>query len=531
MSKTRVIVGLAALVCVLGATALADSDARIVRLSYLSGDVELDRRDGRGYESGFLNMPVTESMRIWARGDGFAEIELEDGSTLRLTPDTRVEFLEMRRHSTGRTITMVEFQEGTAYLDLKGGEDEFRLVFGRSQEVRIERSASFRITIDRSSLDLAVTKGKVEIITPGGSVDVRKGETISFNVDSPSRYVLVDEVREARYDDWDRDRENERERYWARRERDVRYPYNYGVADLHYYGTYIHVPGYGYVWRPLYVSSAWSPFQDGAWVWYSGYGYVWVSSYPWGWVPYRYGTWVYLNSHGWCWQPSSGSWQWAAFPRADRWPGGFHRPSGRNRGPVPIGRGYRDVWDEERDRARRDRDRDGEESIFTRARREADRRRAGNTSAPGQPDGGTTTPPASEPAPTAPTADSTRRSGPAPAPDADGGGTIFERARREGDRRNAPPAPPPVTESRPAPPPDSRPVPRYEDRGPSKPTPAPAPSTPAPSAAPAPAAPPPSAPARSSGSDGSSGRSSGSSDAGSRGSSREAPSSDRRIPK
>jgi hypothetical protein len=514
MHKTRVLAGLAVLVCVLTATALADSQARIVRLSYLSGEVELDRRDGRGYEDGFLNMPITESMRLWTHGDGFAEVELEDGSTLRLTPDTRVEFVELRRRSTGETVTMVEFQEGTAYFDLRGGDDEFRLVFGRNQEIRIERSANFRITIDRSSLELAVTKGRLELLAAGGSVEVRKGETLTFNVDNPSRYVLVDEVREARYDDWDRDREDERERYLARRERDIRYPYAYGVADLHYYGTYVYVPGYGYVWRPSYVSTGWSPFQDGAWVWYPGYGYVWVSSYPWGWVPYRYGTWVYLTSHGWCWQPSSGSWQWAAVPRVhDRWPRGFDRPSGHNRGPVPIGRPYRDVWDEERDRARRDSARDGEESIFTRARREADRRRAGNNAAPAAPPT-SVPPPSTEPAapPAAPTAE-TRRSGPSPArePGGESGGTLFERARREGEgRRTGPPSPAP--EARPAPAPS-----------------APPPSRPAPSAAPAPSTPPPAAPARSGWSSGSG--SSGSSDSGSRGSSRESsPTRERAVP-
>ncbi|HYX69130.1 MAG TPA: hypothetical protein VE825_08350, partial [Terriglobales bacterium] len=44
--------------------ALADSEVRIVRLSYVSGDVQMDRATGQGFESAVMNMPVTRGSRI-----------------------------------------------------------------------------------------------------------------------------------------------------------------------------------------------------------------------------------------------------------------------------------------------------------------------------------------------------------------------------------------------------------------------------------------------------------------------------------
>src|SRR3954469_16163848 len=76
--------------------AFGDSFARIVRLSYIEGDVQMDRNDDRGYGRAFLNSPVIEGSRVSTGSDGRAEIEFEDGSTVRLLADTTVDFRELR---------------------------------------------------------------------------------------------------------------------------------------------------------------------------------------------------------------------------------------------------------------------------------------------------------------------------------------------------------------------------------------------------------------------------------------------------
>src|SRR2546430_5647744 len=72
--------------------ALADSQARIVRLSDVQGSVQIDKNTGVGFENAFLNLPITQGTQIRTRDTGRAEIEFEDGSTMRLTPNTSVQF-------------------------------------------------------------------------------------------------------------------------------------------------------------------------------------------------------------------------------------------------------------------------------------------------------------------------------------------------------------------------------------------------------------------------------------------------------
>jgi hypothetical protein len=71
--------------------------------------------------------------------------------------------------------------------------------------------------------------------------------------------------------------------------------------DLKFYGTWHWIDPYGWVWRPLVVSS-WQPFLYGHWIW-SQYGWMWVSYDPWGWATSYYGNWVVDFTYGWVWIP------------------------------------------------------------------------------------------------------------------------------------------------------------------------------------------------------------------------------------
>ena len=344
-------VGLALLVAAaLGAgvfppRALADSQARIVRLSYVDGDVQIDRRDGRGFEHAFLNMPLAPGTRVTTRDDGRAEIEFEDGSTVRLTPGTLVETQTLVLRSSGGKYTLVDLQEGTAYFNLRKlqDDDDFRITTGR-REFSLTRASQFRMVADPSQVVLAVFKGEVEVAGDSSRITVRKEETLTLDLNDPARYFLAKGVSGDRYDDWDRERGQFRQRYAnAGNYGGYSSAYSYGVADLNYWGSYNYIPGYGRMWRPYFYDASWSPFSDGGWYFYPGSGWIWVSAYPWGWMPYRYGNWYYISGHGWCWRPGRHWNTWSSLVVAHNAPRGYRLPvapprTGRH-APVVVGRG------------------------------------------------------------------------------------------------------------------------------------------------------------------------------------------------
>src|SRR5277367_3216865 len=112
--------------------ALADSQARIVRLSDVQGSVQIDKNTGMGFESAFLNLPVTQGAQVRTHDRGRAEIEFEDGSTLRLTPNTTVEFSTLALNDAGKHISVIHLIDGMAYVNWLG-KDEFSLNFLHEQ--------------------------------------------------------------------------------------------------------------------------------------------------------------------------------------------------------------------------------------------------------------------------------------------------------------------------------------------------------------------------------------------------------------
>src|ERR1700687_4925733 len=114
--------------------AFADSQARVVRLSEVQGDVKIDRNLGQGYEKAFLNLPITQGVKLQTKNDGRAEVEFEDGSTLRITPDTVIEFPQLSLRDSGAKVSAVHLQEGTAYVNFAGAKgDEFALTFAHEK--------------------------------------------------------------------------------------------------------------------------------------------------------------------------------------------------------------------------------------------------------------------------------------------------------------------------------------------------------------------------------------------------------------
>jgi uncharacterized protein DUF6600/FecR-like protein len=321
---------------------LADSHVRIVRLSYIEGAVQVNRTGQ--FEQAIMNLPITEGTKVRTGADGRAEVEFEDGSTLRLASNTTIQFTQLSLKDNGTKASTVELSSGTEYADIAGSKDsDLTLQFG-SEKVEPSRAAHLRITMDAGGSSVAVFKGDLEVIQPSGTVDVKKNQTASFDASANSKATIAKKIEPEPLDSWDKQQAKYHDEYAVNSYRSYS-PYAYGSADLSYYGNFVDTPGYGMLWQPYLVGAGWNPFMDGAWAFSPGFGYGWVSAYPWGWLPYHYGTWVFVPGFGWAWQPGGVWMPWYSQPRLMNAPSGFKPPqppaviAGKTPGIVAINRG------------------------------------------------------------------------------------------------------------------------------------------------------------------------------------------------
>jgi FecR protein len=335
----------AALLSLFAVSAWADSQARIVRLSDVQGNVQMDRGTGEGYQKAFLNMPVTQGVRLRTAEDARAEVEFEDGSTIHLTPETTLHFTELSLRDSGAKLSTVNVQQGEAYFDFTARKnDEFKVTFGH-QSATLTKAAHFRVNVDDAEASLAVFKGEVPVSSPSGDVQVSKRQTASFDLASNDQHELAKNVEEDPFDAWDKKETDYHDRYTASNTSNAySSAYSYGSSDLAYYGNYMNLPGYGTMWQPYFTGVGWDPFMDGAWMWYPGFGYSWVSAYPWGWAPYHSGQWVFVPRYGWLWQPGGSFIAWNNLPPVVNAPVHYVPPrppvvTGPGRTMVAVGRG------------------------------------------------------------------------------------------------------------------------------------------------------------------------------------------------
>jgi hypothetical protein len=283
----------------------ATSKVRIVRLSQVKGEVQLDRANGRGYEPAITNLPVVEGSRLLT-GKGVAEIEFEDNSSLRVAPDSIVEFPKLERLPVGTTVSSIHLVKGTAYVSLmKTPGNEFNLSFGE-QNVSLSAASHVRLELEGDQATLAVLEGTVHVENASGAMDVPRKKSVTFQMNQSSMPTVAKAIADSPFDTWDHSGAQYHSQA-ANMSALSGSPYTYGSSDMAYYGNFADSGGCGMMWRPYFASAAWEPYANGSWAWYQGAGYSWVSPYPWGWMPYHYGDWSFCPGTGWGWMPG-GSW-------------------------------------------------------------------------------------------------------------------------------------------------------------------------------------------------------------------------------
>jgi hypothetical protein len=288
-----------------------------VRLSFVEGEVHLYQGDQQLADQALANTPLFEGARVDTGNDGRAEIQFEDGSVARLTPQSSLTLSVLQGLSANaeRNAEML-LNSGLAYFELQGESDtnHMKVRFGES-EVTATGFTVLRINVDKAPGEVAVFTGNAHL--EGGSgptLDLQGAQTVSLNADNPGDYVLAEAIEPDSWDAWNSDRDQDLSAAAGdRTEASENQPdsQNPAWSDLDANGDWYNVPDQGYVWSPNDASNPnWDPYGNGYWMDTPGYGYMWISGYPWGYLPYQCGAWNFYPSFGWGWAPGGGCNPW-----------------------------------------------------------------------------------------------------------------------------------------------------------------------------------------------------------------------------
>lgn len=245
-----------------------------------------------------INTPLDEGDSVWCPDGSRLEIQLNDGSLIRIDGGSTMEMLAVEEG-----FTQIHLSAGRMYVHTVSNVKERSLQID-AEDTTVLPASRTRLRIDmlsNSEEDVSIFKGSAYVEGNGSRTRVRAGEQIALE-EGHNEFLALNPP-----DDWER-WNLDRDRGIIRSSRSEAYlpeEIRGYAGELDASGEWVRVPDYGMVWRPTVIlADDWAPYRSGRWIW-KGDDYVWISYENWGWAPYHYGRWVVVGGRGWCWVPPS----------------------------------------------------------------------------------------------------------------------------------------------------------------------------------------------------------------------------------
>lgn len=282
------------------------SHARIVRLSFVEGTVTLHRPGVDQWAKAFINTPIEQGFKLATAGNSFAEVEFENGSTVRIGQLSELDFTNLSLSPEGGKINHMTLKQGYATFTVMPKSGDVYQVRAAGSTYRAADKSMFRVDVEQEGQRLEVFKGRVDAQSSYGDETIARNHVLRLVPTAAKPLQVSEGITEDAWDRWVNKRQQTETVARNRTEPGSSGAYNsiYGWSDLSYYGNWTSLPGYGSCWAPS-MGAGWSPYSIGRWAWYPSFGYTWISGLPWGWLPFHYGSWISPSGTGWCWLPGN----------------------------------------------------------------------------------------------------------------------------------------------------------------------------------------------------------------------------------
>ncbi len=272
------------------------------RLSYINGNVYIQRAAELDYEEGMVNMPITEGDRMGTT-EGRAEIYMGRGKYLRLDQHTKMDFLNLP--NPVNALTRIQIWRGNIFFSIMSLKKEKSIeIHTDDASLYVLEAGLYRIDVRGEETEIFVFRGLLEAVGETGSVlirDAQRMETVDGHfLGRPSDFATV---AEDSFDRWSEGRDLEVRKRMARRY--LPFELEDFEYELAYYGEWTYVFPYGHVWIPGGITADWRPYRHGRWMWLPVCGWTWLPYEPWGWATVHYGRWNWSAGFGWHWIPTT----------------------------------------------------------------------------------------------------------------------------------------------------------------------------------------------------------------------------------
>ena len=182
--------------------AQSSSQARIVRLSFVEGTVTIYRPDADQWAKAFVNTPIQQGFKLATDDNSFAEVEFENGSTVRLGQSSELDFTNLSLSPEGSKINHLALMQGYATFAVVPERGDTYEVGAASSTYTATGKTMFRIDLEQSGQRLEVFKGNVDVQGPYGSGAVARNQVLELAPGSANPFQVTVGITEDAWDQW-----------------------------------------------------------------------------------------------------------------------------------------------------------------------------------------------------------------------------------------------------------------------------------------------------------------------------------------
>src|SRR5437868_12683558 len=166
-----------------------DNDAGVARVSFIRGDVSMQRGDSGDFSEVTLNTPLVAGDKISTGDNGRTELELDHANVLRLDSGADAHITALTRSRIG-----IQIGEGLANYSVMDGAEADVDVEAPNVTVHPLRAGEYRIQVlGDEDAEITVRSGEAEVSTDDGSTHVGNGQAITVHgIGRDAEYKIAD---------------------------------------------------------------------------------------------------------------------------------------------------------------------------------------------------------------------------------------------------------------------------------------------------------------------------------------------------
>ena len=173
-----------------------------VRLSYVAGTVGVKRPASSEWAKAQVNTPIQEGLSFSTSKSSFAEVEFENGSTVRLGEYSKVAFEQLAIDENGNKLNHLTFEQGYATFHFLPEHHDAYSVKVADATLTPSGKSEFRTDLQRGKSRVEVFQGSVEVATAAKTVKLGKDKVLDF--DPISTEASLDVKQGIDKDSWDK---------------------------------------------------------------------------------------------------------------------------------------------------------------------------------------------------------------------------------------------------------------------------------------------------------------------------------------